>query len=199
MLSRFTDHRRHHVLRYRPRESCLLVIDMQRYFLEEESHAFLPAAPAIVPGIVNLVKAYQQKKYPVIFTRHVNDQHNSCMLARWWNDVLTEDDEMSAIIPALSVAGATVITKNQYDAFYQTPLDELLKKFHVTQVVVTGVLTDLCCETTARSAFVRGYEVIAGIDAMATDNEDLHLASLSTLAHGFAILVLVKELLKYLV
>ena len=199
MLSRFVDFRRHHVLRYRPKESCLLVIDMQRYFLDEESHAFLPAAPAIVPGILGLVKAYYVKKYPVVFTRHINDQHNAGMLAKWWDDIIPADDEISALIPELPLEGATVITKTQYDAFYQTDLDDQLKRNNVRQVVITGVQTDLCCETTARSAFVRGYEVIIGIDATATENEDLHVASLSTLAHGFAIPVLAKELLKYLV
>jgi len=199
MLTRFADYRQHHVLRYRPKESCLLVIDMQRYFLDEESHAFLPAAPAIVPGILNLVKAYYQKKYPVVFTRHINDQRNAGMLAKWWNDIIPADDEISALIPEFPLEGSTVITKTQYDAFYQTDLDDFLKKNSVRQVVITGVETHLCCETTARSAFVRGYEVIVGIDATATENEDLHLASLLTLAHGFAIPVLAKELLKYFV
>jgi nicotinamidase-related amidase len=199
MLSRFADHRQRHVLRYRPEESCLFVIDMQGYFLDERSHAFLPSAPAIVPRIQSLVEAYRRKEYPIVCTRHVNDRSNARMLARWWNDIITEDDEGSALIPAFQIEGSTLISKTQYDAFYQTPLEDLLQRHLVRQVVITGLMTHLCCETTARSAFVRGYEVIFGIDATATENEELHMAALSTLAHGFAIPVLVKELIKYLV
>jgi len=198
MLNKLIDFRQHHILRFRPREAALLVIDMQRYFLDEESHAFLPSAPAIVPGIKRLLDGFRRKKSLTIFTRHANNKGNALMLGKWWSDLITEGDPMSEIIPELPVEGSTVVPKTQYDAFYQTELEDILKKNGITQVVITGVMTHLCCETTARSAFVRGFEVIFVIDGTATENEDFHTATLSNLAHGFAIPVLSKELTKYL-
>jgi bifunctional isochorismate lyase / aryl carrier protein len=57
-------------------------------------------------------------------------------------------------------------------------------------------MTHLCCETTARSAFMRGFEVFFTMDGTATYNEQLHRASLLTLSHGFALPVLMDELLR---
>jgi isochorismate hydrolase len=199
MLGKLADHRKFHPLRFKPKGSALLIIDMQRYFLDEKSHGFLPSAPAIVPGIKALLEAFRRKNLTTVFTRHLNDQNNAKMMSKWWNDVITEEGGFSEIIKELSTVGSTVIRKTQYDAFYQTTLEDVLKKNGITQIVVTGVMTHLCCESTARSAFVRGFEVIIGIDTTATETEELHLASLTSLAHGFAIPVLGKELIKYLV
>ena len=63
----------------------------------------------------------------------------------------------------------------------------------VTDVVITGVMTHLCCETTARSAFVRGYRVWFPVDGTATFNLDFHLGTLRALAHGFASIPLVRD------
>jgi len=51
---------------------------------------------------------------------------------------------------------------------------------------VAGVMTNLCCETTAREAFVRGFRVFFSVDATATSSVDLHEATLKNLAYGFA-------------
>ena len=54
------------------RNSALLVLDMQKYFLSPNSHAFIPSARAILPGIRALVEAYSKLGLPIIFTRHSN-------------------------------------------------------------------------------------------------------------------------------
>jgi bifunctional isochorismate lyase/aryl carrier protein len=90
----------------------------------------------------------------------------------------------------------TLNQKSQYDAFYQTSLEEMLHAKGVTQVVICGVMTHLCCETTARSAFIRGFEVFFPVDGTATYNLAYHKASLLNLAHGFASLVLMKDILE---
>ena len=88
-----------------------------------------------------------------------------------------------------------VIEKSQYDAFHQTRLEEMLLERRISQVIVCGVMTHLCCETTARSAFMRGFEVFFAIDGTATYNEAFHRATLLNLAHGFAAPVLIEEII----
>ena len=61
--------------------------------------------------------------------------------------------------------------------------------------MVTGVVTHLCCETTARSAFVRGFQVTFPVDATVTYGEEHHLATLLNLAHGFAAVGFVEDVL----
>ncbi len=91
-----------------------------------------------------------------------------------------------------------MVIKSQYDAFYKTNLLQLLKKDKVKQLVITGVMTNLCCETTARSAFIRGLEVFFVVDATATQNELMHRATVINLSYGFAVPVLSKDLIKQL-
>ncbi len=63
-----------------PKRSALLVIDMQRYFLDESSEAFLPASKAIIPGILKMINGYVRTGSPIFFTRHLNTDSNAGMM-----------------------------------------------------------------------------------------------------------------------
>ena len=181
-----------------PSRSALLVLDMQDYFLDATSHAFIPSAGAILPGVKALIQAYAQNGLPVVFTQHINDRQDAGLMATWWRDLITPQSPYKDITVELDTSTGIVIQKSQYDAFYKTPLEHLLRDRGVSQVLITGVMTNLCCETTARSAFVRGFEVLFLIDGTATYNEDFHQATLVNLSHGFAVPVLCKEILSAL-
>jgi len=198
MLDRIKTSRQKRNPTFTPEQSALLVLDMQKYFLKDFSHAYIPSGPAIIPGIKRLIKSYSAKELPVIFTRHVNSIEDAGIMNRWWKDLIKENNPLSRITEELDLSRGTVIEKSQYDAFYKTQLEEILKKENVRQVVICGVMTHLCCETTARSAFVRGFEVFFTINGTATYNENFHMATLLNLSHGFAIPLLVEELLSFL-
>ena len=198
MLMNLPDHEGRRISRFDPSNSALLILDMQNYFLDPNSHAHIPSAEAIVPGLLRLARAYFDKDLPVVFTQHLNTPEDSGSMGTWWRDMITVDDPLSAIITDFDFSNRFVIRKNQYDAFYKTSLEEILHKKGISQVVVSGVMTHLCCETTARSAFVRGFEVFFVIDGTATYNEDYHMATLLNLAHGFTTPVLTKEVLKFI-
>jgi len=168
---------------------------MQDYFLKETSHAFVPSGRAIIPPIQALLSIFSTRHYPVIFTRHANRPEDVGLMAVWWQDILGADSPYSAITAELDMAGAIIVEKNQYDAFYGTHLEKMLRAMGVSQIVICGVMTHLCCETTARSAFMRGFEVFFCIDGTATYTEAFHKASLMNLAHGFAIPVLIEEVM----
>jgi isochorismate hydrolase len=94
--------------------------------------------------------------------------------------------------------GIHKVPKHQYDAFHKTDLHELLISHGIKQLAIAGVMTHLCCETTARSAFVQGYEVFFLVDGTATYNRAFHQASLQNIAHGFGLPVLVNEIINKL-
>jgi len=178
-----------------PARSALLVLDLQNYFLDTASHAFIPSAAAILPAIQALIQAYRRRSLPVVFTRHANTPQDAAMMARWWRDLLAIESPLSQLSPLLEIGGSPVLLKSQYDAFFQTGLEEILHKSDVRQLLVCGVMAHLCCETTARSAFMRGFEVFFLVDGTASYNRDFHQASLLNLAHGFATLLLTGEAL----
>lgn len=171
---------------FSPGATALLVIDMQDYFLKPGSHAYLPAAGRIIPGIRELSAAFSSRGLPVFYTRHVNTPQDAGSLGRWWNDIIRPDDPLSEITDELDTALGSVVEKTQYDALHGTEIEAALRDRGTERMVITGVATHLCCETTARSAFVRGFQVTMPFDATATYDEEHHLASLLNLSHGFA-------------
>ena len=190
-LDRF---RRRHPLKIKRDRIALIVLDMQRFFLDESSPGFLPSAPAIVGNIRSLVEKFSCLGRPVIFTKHENTNNDAGMLGKWWNSIIEAGSHFAEIIEEVLPESGIIIKKASYDAFYMTGLDEFLKKNHVEQIVITGVKTNLCCETTARSGFIRGYNIIFTIDGTATDNLDFHKASLLNISHGFGIPALCREI-----
>lgn len=182
--------------KFLPEKAALLILDMQDYFLKSDSHAFIPSAAAILPGLNSLKKSFLSHKYPVVFTQHLNTPENAGSLKTWWRDLITESHPLRGIISSLDTAGGEVLIKNQYDAFYQTELEVYLQEKKVEQILISGVMTHLCCETTARSAFIRGYDVFFLVDGTAAYHRSYHLATLRNLGHGFATLVTTEEIMR---
>lgn len=183
-----------------PERSALLVIDMQRFFTDKLSHAYVPAVEAIMPNAEALTAAYREARRPVIFTRHAFlEGEDPGILGRWWRDALLDGDEYSEIDSRLAPRhGELSMRKTRYSAFQGTDLEEHLRDKGIEQVVISGVLTHLCCESTARDAFMRDFEVYFVVDATATDDEELHTSTLQTLSNGFAVPVSTDEVLNAL-
>jgi nicotinamidase-related amidase len=157
----------------------------------------VPSVPAIIPRVRALVDAFLAGGLPVIYTRHLNTEDDAGMMSRWWSGLITADDPMSEISREFHAEGVGIVTKTQYDAFHGTNLGEMLSAGgrKVEQLVLSGVMTHLCVETTARSAFMRGFEPFVPVDGTATYNRELHMGSLRNMAHGFAVPLLVSEIL----
>jgi nicotinamidase-related amidase len=196
MLDELQGYRRRHAhFLLKPESSALLVLDVQNYFFEDASHAFIPGGPAILPNIYNLVEGYIAQGLLVVFTKHLNSPGDAGLMATWWKDLIDPESKDGQLVPGLNTKRGVVLVKHQYDAFWDTPLDDLLRARGIRQMVVCGVMTHLCCETTARSAFMRGFEVFFTIDGTVTYTREFHRAALLNLSHGFAIPVLVEEVL----
>ncbi|GAB2282123.1 Nicotinamidase 2 [Dionaea muscipula] len=167
-----------------PKVAALLVIDMQNYF-------FTIAKP-IIPSIQTTIDLCRRAGIPVIYTRHCHKSPaDHGMLGEWWNGDLVLDGTLEAEL--MSEVGCRnadlVVEKSTYSAFVGTGLEESLQGMGVKEVIVTGVMTNLCCETSARDAFTRGFRVFFSTDATATSSPDLHDATLKNMAYGFAYLV----------
>ncbi|MFO8109501.1 MAG: isochorismatase family protein [Thermoplasmata archaeon] len=175
-------------------DSALLVIDMQNIFVEENSPSFLPAAQVIVHNINELADTFHEHGGKMIYTRHVQEDGDEGIMDEWWGDIIREG-KSAELWKGLDVKGET-ITKPRYSAFHRTELNESLQG--IENVFITGVLTDICCETTARYAFIDDYRVFFLADATATITEDIHLSSLKSLCHGFAEILSCKEAMQRL-
>ena len=122
MLAELVDFRQKRARQFMPEVSALLVLDMQKYFLQADSHAYIPSAPAIIPGINRLIQSYAGQGLPVVFTQHVNTPRDAGMMGNWWYDEITESSSLSQITAELDSSRGILLRKSQYDAFYQTDL-----------------------------------------------------------------------------
>ena len=183
-----------------PKESALLVIDMQGLFLDKSSHSYLPDAEDIVDNVRDLIDAYRRRSLPIIFTRHASKRsENAGAMGRWWGDVVRDGDKAGDIDPRFAPKkGEKVIRKTRYSAFVGTDMLQHLCAESVSSVVITGVMTHLCCESTARDAFMRDFDVFLIVDGTASKTEDLHVSSIKTLTDGFAIPVKTSEVIRWL-
>ena len=156
-------------------KTALLVIDMQKFFGKMVERP--------LENIRTLNSFFDKSFRPVIFTQHGHTEDelippikNQLVRKVGPDNVLMVGSKGWELIPDIwkMSKDAPIVAKNTYDAFMDTDLDALLKGQGVQRVLVSGVMTDLCCDTTARSAFCRGYETWFISDACWTDNAEQH-------------------------
>ncbi|MFW5713176.1 MAG: cysteine hydrolase family protein [Brevefilum sp.] len=172
------------------REACaLMIVDMQNFFLEPDSPTYTTGGSIILPNAQNLLRAFRQSNLPVIFTRHVHHPENldAGIMDWWWEGKCIEGTPESEIVPGLRpLPNEKVVFKHRYSAFYNTDLETVLRCLKIQDIVISGVMTNMCVESTARDAYFRDYRVWIPADGTGSINEEMHLASLMNLALGFA-------------
>lgn len=176
-----------------PNHAGLLVIDMQNFF----NRIIQP----ILGNILKVVQSCRQRSIPVLFTQHghTDPASDGGALREWWGQLIVRGTKDWKFLPEIKIEPKdAVIPKKRYSAFFETDLDATLRSRGIQDLIISGVMTNLCCETTARDAFMRDYRVFLLIDGMATGSSDLHLATLKNLGFGFAYLLTCDELIQTL-
>jgi len=178
--------------------AALLVVDAQRYFLEPGSRGRVPWARPVIARIQELGSAFRDRGRPVVMTRHAHapDGSDGGNLAWWWGGLLREGRRSSELMPGLlPLPGEPVLAKRTYSAFLGTGLEPILRRGPVRDLVVAGVATNLCVETTVREAFCRGFRVKVAADACSAQDARLQLGSLRAMAFGFADVCLARDII----
>ena len=104
----------------------------------------------------------------------------------------------SAIAGELWRRDAPYHDKPSYGAFYDTPLETILKNLGRDTVIICGTLTNFCCGMTARQAYERGFKVVVGSDVTATDDPSMQEPELMVLRKGFARVLTADEIAGHL-
>jgi isochorismate hydrolase len=173
--------------------AAMLVIDMQEYFRS--------MVTAIIPDLKRIIDVCRESGIPIIYTQHGHSdpEEDSGMLGEWWEDLIIRGTEEATILHEIRPhSGDKIVAKNRYSAFHQTDLEEYLGRLNVKDVLISGVMSNLCCETTAREAFVRDFRVFFLADGTATAGDVYHIATLRNLAYGFAYIVTCDEVIRHL-
>ncbi|KAF2472318.1 Isochorismatase hydrolase [Lindgomyces ingoldianus] len=181
-------------------KTALLIIDMQ--------NCFLPMTTTALPNILKLSKFFTQQNLPQILTQHGHPPADftppitNQVVRKWGVDgSIHSSTPKWELIPAIAdlVTGDTpVIAKNTYDSFINTGLEKELKKRAVGRVVITGVMTDCCCDTTGRGAFNRGFETWMVSDATGSKEKEQHERGLKAWAFGYGDVITTEEVIERL-
>ncbi len=183
-----------------PESTALINVDLQRHFVDSASDGL-----AVVDSVNRLASACREAGVLVIHTRHVlrPDGSNMGLLAaipKIREGLLNEGAESAAFHQTLVLDPHDILLeKPRFGAFYGTDLELILRARGIDTVIISGISTPVCCDTTAREAQARDFRVLFLSDATATTGSDgarFQEATLEVLDGLFAQVLTVKELLQ---
>ena|SRR5579862_3792000 len=148
---------------------ALVVIDLQKAI------AGLPCVHplgAIVERAASLANAFRERGFPVVLVNATGIAPGRIDAGR---PSFEFPPDWSELIPELGAQpGDFYVSKQRWGAFHGTALDDMLRQRTVTQIVLLGVATSIGVESTARSAYDLGYNVVLVVDAMTDLSIDAH-------------------------
>jgi len=177
-----------------PAKTALLVVDMQNGFMMEGvAHSLCREAVNIVPNINRIAVALRRSGGTVVWIQNAVNQET---LEDWSIRVAMDGPERTAARMQSMSPGSKghalwaeldtraddlFVQKTRFSAFIQgsSDLEAQLKARGIDTVIVTGTVTNICCESTARDAMMRNFRTIMVTDANAAMTDDMHNASLA--------------------
>jgi ureidoacrylate peracid hydrolase len=190
-------------LRLEPGRVALLVVDMQRGFLDPGAAMEVPEARAIVPTVAGLIALFRRAGLPVAFSQFVyspavpllvgdlHPEHRPAVpgaptgFGRPSSSCLAGDPSVDVVPELAPTPGELAVRKHWYDAFAGTPLDGALRAQGVRALVVTGTMTDICVLATVVGAFNREYRVTVVEDGVATLWPEIQQATLDIVRRAY--------------
>ncbi|MGW4728343.1 cysteine hydrolase family protein [Streptomyces shenzhenensis] len=182
-------------------KTALVVIDMQNGFCWHPEGGLqdkmgwppLINVPAIVEANAALIAAARERNIPIVYVRYetLPDMANAMLIHREaaaatglpaGTVFAMEGSEGEIVAEIAPQPGDHVISKTRWDAFLYTGLEPLLTGLGVVNLVVSGVLTNACVETTARSALQRNFRVWVARDCVTSESEQLHANALLSMS-----------------
>jgi ureidoacrylate peracid hydrolase len=190
------------------RRSALIVVDMQNGFVHERGSCAKAGFPvASLAGATapcrRAIDAARRADIPIVFTRYTYraDFKDGGFMLREKFPMLADANALvagswdQALLDELGARPEDfVIDKNRPSSFYGTPLESYLTGLDVTDVVVCGVTTNCCVETTVRDAAQRDFRTFVLGDAVAEWDEERQLGALKTMGMLFAHVIATDDL-----
>ena len=179
-----------------PAKTALLVIDMQNFFVEQGQALEVPTARKLAPNINKLAQATRASGGTVIW---IQMTLNDTDLDRW-SVFLPANGSRTRFQPVADgeyghqiwkemavMPEDLIVQKLRFSAFIQgsSDLQKILSERGIDTLIITGTLTNVCCESTARDAMMLNYRILMVADANATITEEAHRAALMNILFVF--------------
>jgi nicotinamidase-related amidase len=194
---------------------ALVVVDMQNDFVRQGAPMEVPEARATIPQHQRLIAFCRKACIPIIYTRFLSGPNRTLLwefspeLAspvsacqrghrRCYADTEVALDCAEVIDEISPQPGDYLVDKQGYGAFHGTNLEATLRSLGVESLIITGTVTQICVEETAREAFHYGFKTTLVSDAVSSYLPDLHVATLRNLALKFGWVSTTEEVLQAL-
>ncbi|HTC44931.1 MAG TPA: cysteine hydrolase [Steroidobacteraceae bacterium] len=194
------------------RRTAHVIVDLQNGFMEPGAPVEVPVAREIVPNVNRISAAVRARGGRNIFLRMTADAHSPMNWSNWFAHrhspgrfaALTQAFARNAhywqLWPALEVANEDLtVDKCRFGAFVPgaSALHEILQSHGIDTLIISGTLSNCCCESTARDAMQMNYRIIFVADANAALSDAAHNATLENMAFLFGDVLSTEELLTY--
>jgi len=180
--------------------TALLVVDLQNVFMLPPYATEVPLAREIVPNVNKLAAATRAARGTVVWIQMTHTEQDQRTWSVFYEDVtktairgdklkgLVRGSHGQALYETLEVKPQDLkVEKNRFSAFIQgsSDIDRLLKERGIDTVLITGTVTNTCCESTARDAMMLNYKTIMISDANAAATDAEHNATLANILRIF--------------
>lgn len=180
-------------------DTALVVVDMQNFYMKEGATSFCPHAQAIVPNVNRLADAVRRFGCPVIWLRNVTTAKAFKSWSRHYDRMtqaridirkreLAKDGEGFKFWHEMDVRETDrKVEKTRYSAFIPgaSNLQNILGEYSADTLIICGVATNVCVESTARDAMMINYRTLIVEDACAANSIEAHEVSLNSLYLNF--------------
>jgi ureidoacrylate peracid hydrolase len=192
------------------RRTAHLVVDLQNGFMEPGAPVEVPIAREIVGAVNSISAAVRERGGQNIFLRMTIDAGSQASWSNWFAymhsgasrlrmaEAFARDAHYWRLWPQLEFTGTDIaVDKTRFGAFVPgaSRLHELLQDRGIDTLIITGTLTNCCCESTARDAMQMNYKIIFVADANATFTDAAHNATLDNMLMLFADVMTTDEVL----
>jgi ureidoacrylate peracid hydrolase len=177
--------------------TALVVIDLQRAFMEKGAPSEVPQAREIVPAINTLAARLRAAGGTVVFVQatfeaggwpNFFDHMVAPELSQRILDALQQGADLHRLWPELEVqSGDVVVPKYRLSAFLPgtSTLPAILRGRGIDTVLIAGCMTNVCCDTSARDAVMTDFRTVMVADCCAARTDEAHLAALATFLQAF--------------
>jgi ureidoacrylate peracid hydrolase len=191
----------------RPEHTALVVVDMQNDFCAEggwthrERGHDVSGCKAIAANIGEFAAAVRRAGSPVVWIRAIYDfkylnpaqiakrgKEGCCLEGSWGADFFEIRPE----------PGDAVVDKHSFSAFHDTALDATLRARGVRTLIMTGVATNVCVDSTLREGFFLGYHIVVAEDCVGSANKAGHDGTLATVRMNFGAVLPARDIIAML-
>ncbi|MEK9683665.1 MAG: cysteine hydrolase [Rhodospirillaceae bacterium] len=204
--------KKHRISDLNPAETALVVVDMQDFYLQEASTNFCPQALEIVENINNLAGVFREAGSPVIWLRNILGNRDLKGWSAFYDHLskerldyrkreLSKDGAGFKLFNGLDVRSSDhKINKTRFSAFSpgSSNIERVLGEHGAEVLVICGIVTNVCVESTVRDAMMLNYEVLVAEDSCASSNPRAHEASLNTMYTHFADVMMTSKVIDIL-